>query len=358
MKVVFITDTHVGARGGSAVFRELFRSYYRDILFPYLKENNIKVLCHTGDFFDDRSKLSLLDIDFILNDFLPLLEEYDVHLYVVAGNHDVAYKNTNRISSLTMLTTSPRVTVILDEVYKVPTEGKYSIYLCPWLNPENSERLIEEIKTYASKDAIIGGHFEINGALMYKNSKACEHGQSHNLFKNYHKALSGHFHHSSTYGKVEYIGALFHYNWQDWNDWRGFTVFDTESGEIEKVENEYCLFHQYDYEEISKVDKKDLPDYVEGKIVRIQIFDEYNKIELKDLLQSIEQCKPVSVGVIDNTIVEQVVVDKEQEVDDTKEVSDYFITAIDNLDIENKQSLTQMFEDLYERARLQMREIE
>lgn len=357
MKVVFITDTHLGARNGSSVFRELFRQYYRDVFFPYLKENNIRKVIHLGDFFDDRSKLGLNDIDYVINEFLPLLEEYSISLDVVAGNHDVAYRNTNKVSSLSILKTSGWVNVIDDEVVKVHTGGNYSIYLCPWLNAENTEKNLELIKTYANDHAIIGGHFEIAGALMYRNSKACEHGQDHNLFKKYYRALSGHFHHYSIYGNVEYIGALFHYNWQDWNDWRGFTIFDTETGEFIKVENEYCLFHQYDYEDLLKIDKKELAQYVDGKIVRIQIFDEYNKIELKDLITTIETLKPVSVDVIDNTIVESISVDKDQEVQDDKEIDDYFCEAIGSSNVDNKDGLKSMFDDLYTRAKEQMKEI-
>lgn len=359
MKIAFITDTHLGARNGSQVFRDLFRSYYEEVFFPYLEENKIDTICHLGDFFDDRSKLGLHDIDYVINEFLPLLDKYNVNLFVVAGNHDVAYRNTNKISSLSLLKVSERVTVIDELVTEVPVQGNYKIYLCPWLNSENYEENVELIKTYANKQAIIGGHFEIAGALMYKNSKACEHGEDQNLFKKYHKALSGHFHHNSTYGNVEYIGALFHYNWQDWNDWRGFTVFDTDSGKFEKVENEYCLFHQYDYEDIKYVDASELSELVECKIVRVQIFNEYSKVELKDLIASIESCKPVSLDIIDNTIIENAVVNEQQEVEDSKEVSDYFKQAIESVDdtIIDKKELTSLFDDLYTRAKDKMKEI-
>jgi len=360
MKIVFITDTHIGARNGSSVFRNLFKDYYKEVLFPYLDEHQIDTIVHLGDYFDDRSKLNLHDIDYVINEFLPLLDEYDITMHVVAGNHDVAYRNTNKISSLALLQTSKRINVIDDEVYQLESEGKFDIVLCPWLNLENREKLLEQIKQHASKKTILGGHFEIQGALMYKNSKACEHGESVDLFKKYKKVLSGHFHHNSSYGNIEYIGALFHYNWQDWNDWRGFTVFDTESGEFEKIENEYCLFHQYDYEEILKVSKKELASYVEGKIVRVQIFNEYDRIELKDLIVSIEQLNPVSLDIIDNTIIENVVIDKNQEVVDNKEVNDYFIEAIkdlDDVDNEQKSILTDMFQDLYNRAKANQKEI-
>ena len=43
MKICILGDTHFGARGDSLDFHKYFEKFYRDILFPYLKENNIKV---------------------------------------------------------------------------------------------------------------------------------------------------------------------------------------------------------------------------------------------------------------------------------------------------------------------------
>src|SRR5699024_4120193 len=84
LKIAFITDTHLGVRNGSKVFRNLFREYYRDTLIPYLLEHEIKQVVHLGDFWDDRTKLNLQDLDYVLNEFIPLITENDITMYIVA----------------------------------------------------------------------------------------------------------------------------------------------------------------------------------------------------------------------------------------------------------------------------------
>lgn len=357
-KIACITDTHTGARGGSKVFRELFREYYQDEFFPYLHRQGIKTIYHLGDFFDNRSSLSLHDIDYVVNEFLPLLEHYGIDLIVLAGNHDVAYRNTNAINSLSILKTSPRVTVVQDELLITEPGGDKKFIFCPWLNSENFDVIMEELKHYATDDYILLGHFEVEGAKMYKNSKVCESGIKPSQLKKFHKVLSGHFHHPSVYGNIEYIGALFHYNWQDYDDWRGFKIYDTEDNSFESVENPFCLFTWLTYsKELIETNDEDLKALCSGQFVRISIDEEYDRIDLKELVNRIERQSPIDVDVIDNTIIETV---SEASDDDSeqraKAITDYAYEALEGHDREKQ--LTALFDEVYEAAKQKMKEIE
>ena len=351
-KVLFITDTHLGARGGSKVFRELFRLYYKEELFPFIKENNIKTIIHAGDFFDNRNSLSLNDIDFVINEFIPLLEDSGATMHVITGNHDIAYKNTNKINSLSILKTSDNIRVIDNGIEVVETEGKKFV-LCPWLNRENSDLLLEDLKYYADDDHILVGHFEIEGAKMYKSSKIAESGLKPSQLKNFHKVLSGHFHHRNILGNIEYIGALFHYNWQDHNDWRGFQVYDPDTNYFELHENEYCLFTKLDFhvDEVCEMSKEDLKDLCENQFVRIVINDEYNKVDLKEVVSKIEKFNPISVDVIDNTVIPNEVNTNEIEVSDTKEIEDYVSDYVNE-----DESILELFSEVKSEAELELKE--
>jgi len=310
-KLAIITDTHLEARNGSATFRQLFREYYRDVFFPYIKQNNIKTILHGGDFFDNRNHVTIAGINYIIHEFLPLLEDSGATMYVIAGNHDTMYRNTNDLNSLAILSTSPNVNVVYDKLEIIETGGSKKIVLCPWLNA-STEDLLPELQGLATDDYILLGHFEIEGAKMYKNSKVCEHGTDAATFKGFNQVWSGHFHHKSRYGSnIQYLGALFHYTWQDYDDWRGFHLYDPHTNELEPIENEYCLFSAVDYETALELDDSDLKDVVEGQFVRVYIEDEHDKVERKELISRIEKHKPVSVDVIDNTILDQVSTDDE-----------------------------------------------
>lgn len=355
-KILFLTDTHLGSRGGSSIFRQLFREYYADVLFPYIKEHDIKTLIHLGDFFDSRTSLTLHDIDYVMNEFIPLLEQYDVDLHIIAGNHDVAFRNTNRINSLSVFARCKNVHIHDEQIHVIETDGK-NFVLCPWINNENQDDLMEQISFYMNDDHVLCGHLEIVGSLMYKNSKACEHGIEPVKFSKFNRVLSGHFHHPSIYGNIEYIGALFHYNWQDHGDWRGFTVYDPSTDQYEKVENEFCLFTHLSYsDELKDLKHEDLETLCKCQFVRVQIDESYDKVELKDLINNIEKCQPIKVDVIDNTITDDIKIDDSSESQETKEIHEYVDDAL--VDHPKKETLSKLFDSVYNIAKDNMRTVE
>ena len=49
MKVALVTDTHFGARSDSIAFDAYFAKFYDETFFPYLKEHDIKTVCHLAE---------------------------------------------------------------------------------------------------------------------------------------------------------------------------------------------------------------------------------------------------------------------------------------------------------------------
>ena len=356
--IMVLGDIHIGARNSSHVFRETFRKYFRDCVFPLVKQRNIKQIIQLGDFFDNRNSVSLHDIDYVLNEFLPQLEDTGAIMYVLAGNHDVAYKNTNKIHSLSILETSPNVRVIHDHVEPISTQSK-TFVLCPWINNENEEQLMEEVKHYATKNHILCGHFEFEGMKMNKTSKPCENGLDPTQFKKFYQVISGHFHHPSTYGNVSYMGSVFHLTWQDHDDSKFIYIFDTNTDEFEPIENPYSLFKQLDYhdDDLLNISDEDLVEYCEGKFVRVVIDSEYKRVDLKDIVHRIEKIKPLSVDVIDNTILEVDAAEPDEvELSESKDINDYVDEFLE--ESPHKQTLTSMFNEIFDEAQQRIREVE
>lgn len=318
-KILIMTDTHQGSRIGSGVFRNHFREYYRDVLFPFIKNNDIDEVLHLGDFFDNRSALSLADIDYIMNEYIPLIEDAGVNFTIIAGNHDTHYRTTNRINSLAIFNQCKRVTVVDDDVMLIPTDGGKTFVMCPWINNENYDSIMETLSRYANDDHILCGHFEIAGCLMYKNSIPCRGGLDPEIFKGYHKVLSGHFHHPSRYGNIEYIGALFKYTWEDYGDWRGYLVYDTETNTFDRFENKHSLFEfvDYDKEDIESISPKDYKDRFTDKYVKVKVVNEYDRITFKEFIREIEKSGAIQVDVIDETIFDVTSAITEAKVQDT-----------------------------------------
>lgn len=354
MKIMIFTDTHIGARSGSKIFREMFKEYYNNVVFPYIKKHGITDVLHLGDFFDDRNKISLHDIDYIKTDYIPNFQATGATMHILAGNHDVAFRNTNAINSLSIFKGVDGFKIYDEEIEVLDFDG-VKFVMCPWVNNTNHDGFMETLKHYANKNHILCGHFEIEGALMYKGSTVCERGLDPKIFSKFLKVLSGHFHHPSKYGNIEYIGALFHYTWQCYNDWRGFQVWDLENGDIELIENKDTLFTQIEYTDDIKID-----DYsvFKGQITRVLIKQEFETVKLKEFITNIEKENPASLDVINYTILETEELD-EVEIDENatvKEVVHYFEEALESNP--NKVAIMSLMDELYTDARSKMMEFE
>lgn len=291
MKIGYITDTHLGARGGSNVFREYFKQFYSDILFPRLKEEKVTDLLHGGDFFDNRDAITANDVDFVRNFFLPLLEKNKITMHLNLGNHDIHYKNVNEVSISSIFSDHPNVK-IYSEATELDFDG-YKILFVPWINSSNYDDTLKTIK--ASKARTCLGHFEIEGFKMYRDSIVSD-GLGQKVFKHFERVLSGHYHHSSTVGNITYLGSPYHLNWQDYPDQRGFYIFDTKSDKLEFVENDYSLFVELEYSE-----DLDPADY-EHMFVKLFVFDKPSASNYKRFIDKFKKVRTHKLDIIDKTL--------------------------------------------------------
>lgn len=362
-RTLISTDQHTDCRGGSKIFLELMRQYYLQIMFPYIIDNKIENVIFAGDFFDNRNHVTTSVLNYITTEFIPEFEKTGAHMYIIAGNHDIAYRNTNSINHLGIFKNRKNFTVVDNEVLYVPNDSDYDFVLCPWINPMNYDDILADLKRYESDKAILIGHFEIAGMKMYKFNKTCEHGLDKELFSGYHKVLSGHFHHASESGNFEYLGAQFHLTWADYDDWRGFRVYNHDDDTYELVENDYCLFTQMDYHRdfLTKTPKK-LKSVCENQIVRLTITEKIERVELEDAKHKIDSCNPISLDIEDRTLFEasKVALVSQDEIDSEefyqKQPIDYLNEKLDgNFEDDEKEIMTKMFNEILHEASEQIR---
>jgi predicted MPP superfamily phosphohydrolase len=149
MKIALITDTHFGVRNDSPHFMEYFSRFFDDIFFPYCKEHNITEAIHLGDLMDRRKYVNYNTLHGIQENFIKKLNEFDLKMHCLIGNHDAFYKNTNKINSLHELFSKNDNLVI----YENPTELVFDdlcIGLVSWINKENYEESIDFLKNCKS----------------------------------------------------------------------------------------------------------------------------------------------------------------------------------------------------------------
>ena len=252
MKFAIITDTHFGARNDSLVFNDYFYKFWEETFFPYLEKNNINTVVHLGDVMDKRKFVSYKTAQDFRERFLQVFDDKNIHLKMIVGNHDIYYRNTNKVNSLNELVGRHPYNrynniSIYDECRTFDFDG-VPIMLIPWINSENYESTIVEINK--TKAQIAMGHLEINGFEMHSGHFA-QGGYDKGLFEKFDMVFSGHFHKKSDDGQIFYLGSTYQMTWADYNCSRGFHIFDTETRELNRVLNPHTIFKKIYYDDVS-----------------------------------------------------------------------------------------------------------
>ena len=247
MKLAVITDTHFGVRGDSTNFLNYQKRFYDEIFFPKLKELGIDTVLHLGDLLDRRKYVNFATLDGARSMMLDPLRDLGIKVHIVVGNHDTYYKNTNQINGLKLLLGEYTNITTHDHEPTTLEFGGCEIMLSPWISPSNLE---VSTKAFSStKASILMGHFEFQGFEMMKG-QLCDHGLDKNDFKKFSAIYSGHFHHPSSHDNIEYLGAPYEMTWTDYGGKRGFHIFDTDSREMEFVQNPYSMFNKLEYNDV------------------------------------------------------------------------------------------------------------
>jgi DNA repair exonuclease SbcCD nuclease subunit len=308
MKVAIITDTHWGARNDSLAFIEFYRKFY-EYFFKTLDEHKIDTVLMLGDTFDRRKYTNHATIKASKDIYFEELYKRDIKTYILVGNHDTFYKNTNEVNTIDLMlgeytnlvTISKPKTLEIDSV---------PISFIPWICADNYADSMNELST--TRAEICMGHLEIQGFEMYRGQE-CHEGFSMDTFKRFDTVFSGHYHHRSTKGNITYLGTPYELTWQDYNDPKGFHFFDLHTRQLEFFQNPYTMFVRLEYNDKNQepidLDALDLKDtYVKLVVVNktdYYKFDQFvNKLYTKKAhdIKIMEDLSEFEEGAIDDNI--------------------------------------------------------
>jgi DNA repair exonuclease SbcCD nuclease subunit len=97
MKLGIITDTHYNFKKANKQFHEYFAKFYNEFFFPNLEKNNITTVVHMGDAFDNRKGIDFWALEWAKENVYDKFRDLGITVYNIVGNHDIYYKNTNKI---------------------------------------------------------------------------------------------------------------------------------------------------------------------------------------------------------------------------------------------------------------------
>ena len=288
MKIAIITDQHFGARKNSKLFHDYFLKFYNDVFFPYLEENGITTIVDMGDTFDSRKGIDFSALAWAKDNYYDRLKDMGIRVHTIVGNHTAYYKNTNEVNAVDLLLREYDNVTVYSESTEVKLD-KLNVLFIPWINKENEETSFKLIQSSTCKIAM--GHLELNG---FRAHRGCimDHGHPGELYSEFTKVFSGHYHTRSDDGRIYYLGNPYEMFWNDVGDRRGFSIFDTETLEHFHVDNPYRLFYNIYYEDTPH-QLFDASEY-EGKIVKVIV---RKKTDTKNFEKFIDKVTDVAADI-------------------------------------------------------------
>lgn len=301
-KIALICDTHAGVRNDSQTFltyQEKSFSWFFDIL----DKENIKHIIHLGDLMDRRKYLNYLTLQSCRRSFLDPIKERGLHTHIICGNHDHFYKNTHSVNSLKEIVDGRYDNIRTYDTPEVIEIDGLKIQLLPWITESNRKESTLAIEN--SPADFLMGHLEVTGFEVHKGIEF-EHGtMKPQDFKKFDMVFSGHFHHASKRGNIQYLGAFSEFTWSDYNDPRGFHIFDTETRDLKFYKNPFQIFRMYLYNDCE-------PNYLENmKLHDFSIYkDSYVKMVIQNrtnpfafdlTLDEMYKAGPSDISIIENT---------------------------------------------------------
>ena len=345
MKVIIITDQHFGARNDSIAFLDFYQKFYDNTFFPTLDASGIDTVLVLGDTFDRRKYVNFYALDRAKKMFFDKLEERGITVYMLAGNHDTYFKNTNEVNSPDLLLAEYTNIEVIDEPKTINVNG-FEVCMLPWICPENYTQSLDEIKNTTA--TLCMGHLEIAGFAMYRGMESHE-GFSAETFNKFDLVFSGHYHHRSNDRNIHYLGNPYELTWQDYNDPRGFHLFDFTNRQLDFVENPYRMFERLEYtdKEVEPIDLDQLE--LKDKYIKLVVLEKTDFYKFDKFIQKLynKGCHEIKI-VEDFSEFQEGEINEEINLEDTVSVLSNYIESIET-DVD-KEKVKSYMRGLYTEA--------
>lgn len=341
-----ITDQHFGCRSDSKIFHKHFRKFYSEVFIPKLIEEKVTTVFVLGDFFDRRKLINFESLKLARDVFFEPLKELGIKIYMIAGNHDVMYKNTNSVNSLDLLVSEYHYSnvKVFSECETIEVDG-IKILMLPWINSENYARSIQEITH--SEAELVFSHLEMKGFEYHRGMMSDRGHCDADLLARYRFVLSGHYHHRSSRDNIHYLGTPYEMNWSDYNDPKGFHLFDGH--ELRFVENPNKVFIRLAYNDANPKAIEMAMDSLENfedKYLKVVIYKKENPILFERFIDRVVELNPTDLNILDET---NSVVNSVTELAPTQGTLDFIKSFVNDelkTDLE-KDRLMRMLQNLY-----------
>ena len=351
MKIALLCDTHCGIRNSSEVFLDNAEDFYANIFFPECEKRDIKQILHLGDYYDHRKFVNFKALNQNRRVFLDQLRKNNMTMDIIPGNHDTYYKNTNELNAL-----KECLGHYMNEIHIVmePTVMQYgslSMALLPWICADNYDQSMNFIRD--CKADWLGAHLELANFEIGRGILA-PHGMDAKIFKKFEQVLSGHYHTASRRDNIWYLGNPMEFFWSDAHDPKYFHILDTETRQIEKIQNTYTLFEKIVYND-KEIDYNNYNKNLSKKFVKVVVSEKTDPFTFDRFIDNIQNQDIYELKIAENfnEFMGANVDDEEVNFEDTTEIVDSYIEAVDT-DLDKDKIKIQMRELMTEAQALEI----
>jgi DNA repair exonuclease SbcCD nuclease subunit len=348
-KIAIVTDVHIGVRNASQTFAEFQLKFFEESFFPHMKKNKIDTVLCCGDLFDTRKFSNHVILDMWNKRFFDYMEKEGITFHLILGNHDLALRNSLEINSPTLFLSKYKNVIIYDKPTEVSFDGT-DVILVPWICSSNYAETLSAVKK--SKAQIMFGHLELANFEMHKGQVQHE-GMDAKLFSRFEAVYSGHYHHRSSSGNINYLGCPMEFTWIDYNDPKGFHIFDPKKREMKFHKNPFTMFNKVFYDDKKKPDNywKTLSlDGFENTYVKVVVVNKTDPYQFDRFLDKCYNANLSDLKIIEDfsDIDSDSVDDEDLELEDTMSLTDTYIDSIDV--VGDKDKLKSLMKSLYTEA--------
>ena len=340
MKILLITDQHFGVRNDNQSFIDHYRKFYKEVVLPFIDAHKIDTIICLGDTFDKRRSINFMSLEAAKEMWFDPLQERNVQMHMLVGNHDIYYKNTLRVNAPSELLGEYKNITVYTEPTTVTFDG-VPILLLPWICDDNRD---ESLRTVTESNApICMGHLEFNGFEAHPGH-VMQNGMDSKHFAKFGKVFSGHYHMKSSKKNVTYLGNPYQLYWNDYGCKRGFHVLNTETFRTTFYRNPFDIFHKLYYN--GGVVLPD-PSELKGAYVKLIVEDkgDYAKFDY-----AVSQLQDMGLG--DLKIIEDLSIETgNSEVLESEDTMTLLDNYIDEIDLKvNKSNIKTVMRSLYMEA--------
>ena len=299
MKICLLGDTHFGIRADSKIFHSFYEKFYSEVFFPELEKRDIKTIIQLGDLFDRRKYVNFYTLAESRRYFFDQCKVRGITLHALIGNHDIFWRESLEVNSPDLLLKDYDNTHLWMNPGTLDLDG-VSIDMIPWICKENEKEIFDLISKSSSSYCM--GHFELSGFPLMRGIES-QDGIDGDFLENYSKVFSGHYHTFSEKDNITYIGTPYELFWSDYKDEKRFAIFDTESAEVEYIENPNVVFHKIHYDDVtmteSMINKMTFDKYADC-YVKVVVMNKQNPYLFDLVMDKLYKSSPADIAIVED----------------------------------------------------------